>query len=120
MTRLLICTAVKVSVKLHLNIGQGVHFLHGSSASHWQSNVKSLTSVQQGNIQRLAARHSKAVLVQLDAKALHCLHRLVAEGHLHRDHIVPQTPGTRYFKPLALLCSQPHLKKRKVGFTAGV
>merc|ERR1711974_72339 len=68
-----------------------------------------MTSVQQGNIQRLTGRHSKTILVQLDAETLHCLHGLVAEGHLHGDHVVAQTPSTRYFKPLPFLCSQPHL-----------
>ena len=68
-----------------------------------------MTSIEQGNVQRLAARHSKTVLVQLDPETLHRLHRFVAEGHLHGDHVVPQTPGARYFKPFAFLWSQPHL-----------
>ena len=106
-------------VKQYLDISQRVHFLDRSRASHWQSNIKSLTSVQQGNIQWLTGCHSKTVLVQLDTETLHCLHGFVAEGHLHGDHIVPQTPSTRYFKPLPFLCCQPHLKQN-VGLTCKV
>jgi len=74
----------------NLNVCEMIHLLDRASAVHGQADVQGLASIQQGNAHWLGGNQTKAVLVQLDTKSLHCLHGLVVEGHLHVDDVVPE------------------------------
>ena len=95
----------------YLDVGEGIHLLHGPGGGHGQRDVQALVGVEHWEGEGGGGGEAEAVLVELDAEALHGLHRLVAEGHLHVHHVVLEAPGARELEALTLLGRQPDLAR---------
>eukprot|EP01137_Pigoraptor_chileana_P028939 Opistho-2@13440 len=110
---------VNVVADRNLECRNGLHLLHGAVEGEGQRRVTRLVGGQERELECTTGGHGKAVLVELDGKVVHRLHRLVREGHIHVQLPLATRKCSRNLQSLALCGRQPHRLGGHVGVCRG-
>ena len=105
---------IRVNLLVHLEVGQRLHPLNWAVGGERQGDVHRLVGWDGRHVEGLRRSQPEAVLVELDAEAVHQLHGAVVEGHVHVDGTVLAGEGASDLQTLALRCREPFLLRRDV------